>query len=245
MKICLLKYKSRSSDSINDVMENSLIDLGHKLVDHEKAEIVIAIRDFSKIGKRYPDKKYILFQIEQYIGKQEQVEEFYAYGPAEIWGFDIKNKKEKYTPLGYHPCLEFESQLPEDINVGFIGWMRGRRSKQLSNVRNKWEDLNTFDTKVRGENISRTKINLNIHFYEDSMFTEWGRIAYFLANKQFFISEHFYCPITIPQFRTIQEYDSMVDCFLKYEDERKELSAMANKVYKRDFDMRNILKERL
>lgn len=245
MKICLLKYKSRSSDSINSVMENSLIDLGHKLVDHEEAEIVIAIRDFSKAEHRYLDKKYILYQVEQYTGKQEQIEEYYACRPSEIWGFDIKNKKEIYTSLGYHPCLKFESKLAEDIDVGFIGWARGRRNKWLSNVKNKWEDLNTYDSKIRGENISRTKINLNIHFHEDSTFTEWGRIAYFLANKQFFISEHFYCPITMPQFRTIQEYDSMVDYFLKYEAERRELATVANKIYKRDFDMRDILKGRL
>lgn len=245
MKICLLKYKSHSSDSINDVIENSLIDLGHKLVDHAEAEIVISIRDFSQVEKRHPDKKYILFQIEQFTGKPEQIIEFYAFKPDEVWGFDIENKKEMYTPLGYHSCLEFESRLPEDIDVGFLGWQRGRRNKWLSDAKHKWKDLNTFDPKLRGENISRTKINLNIHYHENSRFTEWGRIAYFLANSQFFISEYFYCPITIPQFRTIQEYDSMVDYFLKYEDERKRLSAIANKVFKRDFDMRDILKEKL
>lgn len=245
MKICLLKYKSHSSDSINDVMENSLIDLGYDLVNQHEAEIVIAIRDFSKVGQRYSDKKYILFQIEQYVGKQKQVEEFYNFGADEIWGFDIKNKKEIYTSLGYHPCLRFESQLPENVDVGFLGWQRGRRNDWLLNVKNKWRSLNTYDSKIRGENISRTKINLNIHFHEDSTFTEWGRIAYFLVNKQFFISEHFYCPITMSQFRTIQEYDSMVDYFLKYEAERRELATVANKIYKRDFDMRDILKGRL
>lgn len=245
MKICLVRYKSRSSDSINEVMENSLIDLGHKLGSQDEAEAIIAIRDFSKIENRYPDKKYILFQIEQYGGKQKQVNEFYSFEPDEIWGFDIKNKKEIYTPLGYHPCLEFETQLPEDIGVGFIGWMRGRRNKWLSNVKNKWQVLNTYDPKYRGENISRTKINLNMHFHKDSLFTEWGRIAYFLANEQFFISEKFYCPIEILQFCTVKEYDYLVDWFISLPGERKNLAEGAAKIYKRNFDMRDILKERL
>lgn len=245
MKICLLKYKSHSSDSINDVVENSLLDLGHKLVTHSEADVLIAIRDFSGVKKRYPDKKYILFQIEQYVSKSKQIDEFYSFEPDEIWGFDINNKKEIYTPLGYHPCLNFETLLPEDTDVGFIGWQRGRRDDWLLKVKNKWKILNTFDNKFRGQNISRTRINLNIHFYEDSTFTEWGRIAYFLANTQFFISELFYCPISIPQFEFIDQYDSLVDYFLQNPDHREELARMATRIYKRDFDMRDILKGRL
>lgn len=245
MKICLFKYKSQSSDSINSVMENSLVDLGHELVGHSEAEVVISIRDFSQIERRYSDKKYILFQIEQYVGKAYQVHRFYEFEPDEIWGFDINNKKELYTPLGYHSCLIFESQLPEDIDVGFIGWQRGRRDDWRIKVKNKWTVLNTYDNKLRGENISRTKINLNIHYHEGSMFTEWGRIVYFLANEQFFISEMFYCPIEVPQFKTISQYDSLVDCFLESAGGRKEVAVVASRIYKQDFDMRDILKERL
>lgn len=249
MKICLLRHKSHSSDSIYSVVKNTFIDLGHKLVEHSEAEVVVAIRDFSKIEKRYSDKKYILFQIEQYVGKPEQVKGFYDFKPDEIWGFDISNEREIYTPLGYHPCLkfdlEFESQLRKDIDVGFIGWQRGRREAWLAKVKNKWISLNTFDSKIRGENISRTRINLNIHFHEGSTFTEWGRITYFLTNKQFFISESFYCPIVVPQFKTVDQYDSLVDYFLKNASERKEKAIITGKIYKRNFDMRDILRNRL
>lgn len=245
MKICLFEFKSAVARQINKVVRNSLLDLGHTLVEHSKAEIVIGLRDFSEAKERYTDKKYILFQIEQYVSKSKQIEKFYKFGPNEIWGFDIENEKEKYTPLGYHPCLLFQSQLSEDIDVGFFGWQRGRRNNWRNQVKYKWEVLNTFDDKLRGENISRARINLNIHFYEGSTFTEWGRIAYFLANEQFFISEIFYCPIGIMQFRTVREYDFLVDYFLRKPDERKEKARIASQRYKQNFDMRDILKERL
>jgi len=245
MKICLLKFKSASSRLINKVIEKSLIDLGHELVKHSKAEIVIVIRNFPEGERKYEDKKYILFQIEQYVGKPELIDVFYDLEADEIWGFDIDNKKEKYTPLGYHPCMLFESKLQEDIDVGFMGWQRGRRDNWLNKVENKWIVLNTFDDRIRGENISRTRINLNIHFHEGSMFTEWGRIAYFLANEQFFISELFHCPIEVPQFEDIFEYNHLTDFYLKYSDERKKMAAEMSQKYKQELDMRDILRRQL
>ena len=245
MKICVLKFKSVSSNVIYDVIRNSLVDLGHELVKHSEAEIVIGIRDFSQIDKNYDDKKYILFQIEQYAGKPEQIEGFYKFESDEIWGFDIENENEIYTPLGYHPCLLFQSQLPEDIDISFIGWQRGRRDSWRNQVKVKWEVLNAFDDRIRGENVSRTRINLNIHYHEGSIFTEWGRIAYFFANKKFFISETFHCPIEVMQFRTVREYNFLVDYFLRKPEERKEKAMGAGQIYKQDFDMRDILKERL
>jgi len=226
-------------------MANSLVDLGHTLVEHAVAELVIAIRDFSKMTKRYSDKKYILFQIEQYVRKASFIDGLYQSEPDEIWGFDIDNESEIYTPLGYHPCLQFTTFLPKDVDVGFMGWQHGRRNTWRAVVRNKWTVLNTFDDAIREENITRARINLNIHFREGSMFTEWGRIAYFLANTQFFISETFHCSIAVPQFDSPAMYDGMVDHYLTYPEEREQRAREMTQSYKLDFDMRDILKSRL
>jgi len=244
MKICLLKFKSASARITNNIMEKSLMDLGHKLVEHSKAEIVIGIRNFFEIDKKYSDKKYILLQTEGYKNKAAQVESFYCFGPDEIWGFDIENEREKYTPLGYHPCLLFESFLPEDVDVGFMGWHRGRREDWRNKVRNKWAILNSHEDKLRGENISRARINLNLHFSDGVTITEWTRTAYFLANEQFFISEEVYCPIVVPQFNSIESYDGLVDFYLSHPKERKKRAREMTKEYRTNFDMRNILKER-
>jgi len=260
MNICLLKYggngPGNSCCNLNDVMMYSLLDLGYTLVDHEEADIVIAIRSFPKNIKKQKGKRYILYQIEQYESKVEQVESFYAFKSDEIWGFDIDNARETYVPLGYHPCLEFKSakSLPfmptnrtEDIDVSFFGCFGDRRGRWNEKVKNRWMILNTFDDKLRGKNILRTKINFNMHYYEyeNVMFTEWGRISYFLANDCFFISEKFYCPIDVPQFSTVKEYDVLVDYFLQCPEERIKKGKEMGQAYKRDFDMRDILKEKL
>ena len=252
MNICLLKYKGQENGNsccnLNDVMMHSLLDLGCNLVSHEDADIVIAIRSFPKNIKKQKGKHYILYQIEQYESKVKQVEDFYAFGADEIWGYDINNKRETYVPLGYHPCLRFKSAEPlENIDVGFFGCHQRKRAIWHAKVKNKWAVLNTFDDEARNENILRAKINLNMHFYEykNIMFTEWGRISYFLANDCFFISEKFYCPVDVPQFSTIEEYDDLVDYYLKYPEERIEKGKKMSEIYKRDFDMRDILKVRL
>jgi len=260
MNICLLKYGGKgggnSCCNLNDVMMYSLLDLNYNLVGHEEADIVIAIRSFPKDIKRQKGKRYILYQIEQYESKVEQVESFYAFNPDEIWGFDIDNERETYVPLGYHPCLNFKpanalafmpSNRTEDIDVSLIGCFGDRRGLWNTKVKNKWVILNTFDDKLRGKNILRTKINFNMHYYKykNAMFTEWGRISYFLANDCFFISEKFYCPFDVPQFSTIEEYDMLVDYYLNHPELRAEKGREMGQAYRSDFDMRNILKEKL
>jgi len=252
MKIYLNLGKSTSMRMMNAVMYASLLDLGHELVSYDVADIVIGLRDLrvqdeSKVWRdlrKYTGKKYILYQVEQYEHRRELVDSLYKFGLDEIWGFDIGNEKEIYTPFGYHPCLLFESVFSEDIDVGFFGWQRGRRNVWRKNVRNKWTGMNSFDPVVLERNITRARINLNIHYYSATQFTEWLRIAYFLANKQFFISERFYCPIDVPQFDTPETYDALVEYYLKHSEERKRKANKMSKIYKEHFDMRDILHAR-
>ena len=256
MNVCLpsLAY---AGYPLNTVMHNSLVDLGHKIVKHSEADVVIAVGIFQGIENKHPDKKYILFQTEGYSSRRKRVEELYAFGPNEIWGFDIENKREEYTPLGYHPCLLFKSFLFEDIDVVFVGWQKKKRLAWLGKVRNKWIHLNTRvyfsgasdifdfpdDDKLLGECISRSRIYLNISFSERTTITQWPRIAYPLANEQFVITDT-YCPVDIPTFDSVKSYDKLVDFYLAHPEERKEKAKQMTKEYKANFDMRDILKGR-
>jgi len=245
MKIAVLSFKSKSSKVIDQVLSHSLLDLGHTLTDQVLADVIIAVRDFSKVNYRYSDKKYILFQIEQQEMKPEAVNDFYAFNPDEIWGFDKYNEKEVYTPLGYHPCLRFEKfQIEESIDVGFFGWQHGRREVFWNDIKHKYKVLNTYYVNERACNILKARINLNLHFKKGAMFTEWGRICFFLANNQFFISERFYCPIEVPQFITVEEYDHMIGFYLKNPNLRIQQAENMTYEYMKNYDMRDILRER-
>lgn len=242
MKICLLKFKSCSSDSINQVVESSLLDLGHELVDHFEAEVVIGVRDFSRIKEKYTDKKYILYQIEQYNAKQAQVESFYDFEPDEVWGFDIENKKERYIPLGYHPCLRFQPSV-QDIDVGFMGWLRGRREEWIKKVKFKPVYFESYNHEGRGSWISRIKVNLHIHFSRvATFFTPWDRLSHFLANDCFFLVENCYCPIDTVYFNAPKDYDELVDFYLSNDEERFLKGKEMGQKYRNEFDMRDILK---
>jgi len=228
--------------NITRILKNSIKDIGFILTSQQEADVIIAVQHFPLTMEKRRGVKYILYQIEQHSYKSASVESYYAFRPNEVWGFDIENKNERYVPLGYHPCLEFDRNF-QDIDVSFMGCITEKRHKWFSKVKHSPKQVRGFAHKVRGQVLSRTKINLNLHAYGMTQFTEWDRISHFLANSCFFISEHFYCPIDVPQFKTVDQYDLLVDYFLKNAEEREEKAVMANKIYKRDFDMRNILKE--
>jgi hypothetical protein len=228
--------------NIMRVLKSSIKDIGFSFAPHYDADIIIAIQHFPSGMIKKKGVKYILYQIEQYSAKTAAIDSYYAFEPDEIWGFDIENKKEKYVPLGYHSCLEFPEQK-QDIDISFMGCITERRKRWFSAVRNNPKQIRGFNHDSRGKAISRTKINLNLHAFGETKFTEWDRISHFLANGCFFISEDFYCPgdIVVPQFCSESDYDMMADFYLRRPDLREELGKGAQEIYKSHFDMRNIL----
>jgi hypothetical protein len=79
----------------------------------------------------------------------------------------------------------------EDIDVLFYGSLNERRVKVLGKLQEKGvkvTDLFGVYGHKRDAYISRSKIVLNIHFFESKVF-EIVRISYLLANRKFVISE--------------------------------------------------------
>lgn len=246
MKICITFPHPSSIRwfwNINNLLKCSLIDCGYQITNFNESDIVISIQHLPYDIKRINNKKYILLQTEQ-SSRPGGVEKYYSYHPDKIWGFDIDNKKEEYLCLGYHPCLEKNYNIKQDISVGFFGCLTERRRKFNSKIINKIKQISTWDYDQKIKNIHRSKINLNIHSYSETRYTEWDRICLILANKGFLLSEEFYCPLSITQFN-ITNYDQIVDKYLNNEKERKEISEHLYIEYKTKFDMRNILTEKL
>lgn len=230
---------------MNNLISNSLRDCGHQITKFEEAETVIVIQHLPSYIPKQKDKKYILLQTEQRHHPTVNVESYYSFKPDKIWGFDIDNSKEEYVCLGYHPCLERPYNGKKDLNITFFGCGGKRRENFWREARNKITGISTWDYDQKILNIHKSKINLNIHSFCETRYTEWDRICLILANRGFLLSEEFYCPLPVTQFKNVLDYDQKADYYLKNGKIREDISANLYEMYKTKFDMRNILTEKL
>ena len=240
--------RPRWFNNIHLILKNSLLDMGHKIVTTSpSAEIIIAIQHFPGDMRKESGKKYILYQIEPYISKANNVELYYSFGPDEIWGFDISNSREIYTPLGYHPCVRFVSNCKQDWDISFFGCFTPRRKIFFQRTKYNPRCWSSFDTMEKCKFVARTKINVHINSRvgpNPKGFTCWDRISHFLANDAFFVAEEAYYPLKVPQFDSVKEYDALVIYCLCHPEERKAIAVKMSDEYRAKFDMREILKLR-
>lgn len=117
-----------------------------------------------------------------------------------VWDYSIENCnflknnniKSYFLPMGYHPSLKkITDSYCKDIDVLFYGTMNKRRELILQNIKNKNLNVkvlhNVFGLE-RNMYIARSKIVLNIHYYEN-MTMEIARISYLINNNRFILSE--------------------------------------------------------
>lgn len=144
------------------------------------------------------DIKIITFQFEQlsatngiFNSNLEKVLRRSEY----VWDYSIDNInflqkrgiKAQYVPLGYHSILEqIDTNIPKDIDLLFYGSINDRRRSILQKIHldTGIKTLTLFDVygKERNQYIARSKIVLNIHFFESQIF-ESVRISFLLNNK--------------------------------------------------------------
>ena len=98
-----------------------------------------------------------------------------------------------YLPLGYHPALRRIRHRPEeekDVDVLFYGARNERRGAVLSQIRKRCRLRTLFGdyAQARDEWIARSRVVLNVHFYEMKV-SEQVRLSYLLNNECFVISE--------------------------------------------------------
>jgi hypothetical protein len=110
-----------------------------------------------------------------------------------------------HCPIGYHRSMTWLTMKPEaerDIDVLFYGSLTPRREPilaaiQATGLNCRWIGHDEWDK--TDDAITRSKIVLNIHAYENSPF-EIFRVSYLLANGVFVLSEgfaetHYYCSV--------------------------------------------------
>jgi len=234
--------------NISRILKHSLVDIGHEVSSEEefysKCDVALFVRKPFDRQKR-KGIYHILYQVELYEANQSEVDEWYDFGWDEIWDSNEVNERGVFVPIGYHPCLKFKELQTVWVsrNVGLLGGKNERRDKFREKVKNPWEYMSNFDPISRGLDILRTRINLNLHAYDNSSYVEWDRIGHFLANDCFFISEQFPCKIKIPMFKTAEEYDSLIEQYKHKPLLRAIQAEEQGKEFRKNFDMRDILEK--
>lgn len=118
-----------------------------------------------------------------------------------VWDYSHQNavslsgllgKDVRYVMLGYTPDLtRIEPALDQDIDVLFYGSINARRQDVLDRLRA--EGLKVHQAfgvygKERDDLIARSKLVLNVHYYEPGVF-EIVRVSFLLANRKAVVSE--------------------------------------------------------
>lgn len=112
-----------------------------------------------------------------------------------VWDYSLRNiaafQKGVHVPIGYVPQLTRIEPDEENIDVLFYGCINERRAKILNELRARGvrvEAVYGIFGQHRDALIARSKIVLNMHYYEAQIF-EAVRVSYLLANRKAVVSE--------------------------------------------------------
>jgi hypothetical protein len=180
----------------------SLHDLNHQAaiqfnkIDTDCKNIVIGFHLLDiKYVSQLP-KNSVLINAEQFLGGTPWNENILQWIRSfEVWDYSIQNieffkaqgiENIKYLELGYQNELSrIKANAVQDIDVLFYGSVNDRRAKVLNALKS--SGLNVHASfgiygKDRDDLIARSKLVLNLHYYESEIF-EVVRVFYLLANS--------------------------------------------------------------
>jgi hypothetical protein len=146
-------------------------------------------------------RRLVLFNLEQITPKSPWLTAEYLslLGRYPVWDYSESNITElarigiraQHCGIGYMPELTRIASAQEDINVLFVGSLNERRAAVLKQIVAQGATVdarfNVYGA-ARDALIARSKIVLNLHFYETRVF-EVVRVSYLLANKKCVVSE--------------------------------------------------------
>lgn len=195
-------------NEVVDLLANSLRDLG--------CEVTVARNKFSASAKNIlvggnmlkssviPQGIYlIVYQLEQlWEGSTwwnddirailKRADEVWDYDPANIRFLkEHLNIDAKHVIVGYHRSLIRIPRREKDIDVLHYGSMNERRQKIINSIEDSGIKVtHAYDVwgPQRDELIARSKVVLNLHYYEASIF-EQVRVSYLLNNAVQVVSE--------------------------------------------------------
>lgn len=184
----------------------------------------------------------IVYNLEQ-LGGPSLSHQFYEVALRhEVWDYSLQNiNKWKamscnlrpiHVPLGYVPELNRIAVVQkQDIDVLFYGSLNERRARIVEALRDAGVNVQVLFGiygQLRDECIARSKIVLNVHFYDAKIF-EIVRVSYLLTNSKAVVTEC--CPGTeieegMTESVLAVPYESLVDgclSLLQNDDKRREI----------------------
>jgi hypothetical protein len=213
-------------------------------------------------GVRIPERA-VMYNLEQIQSSSSWMTEDYIdlLRSFEVWDYSGRNmarlrklgvRNIKFCGIGYVPELTRIPESEKDIDVLLYGSVNERRYKILKEL-----DELGFEVKVlfgcygeaRDRYIARSKIILNVHYYEAKVF-EMVRVSYLLANRKFVVSETGDDPELEMPFRggvVFARYENLVDECARYlaEDAARDEIAKCGFSRIRTFPQSRFLKEAL
>jgi hypothetical protein len=172
--------------------------------EDEDIYVIFGLNNFTEHS--YLPKNYIAVQLEQSgVPNTNWFTPLYfklLNGAIEVWDYSIRNvnnlKKHINVPLVYVPLLymkhlTYEERLTtkKDIDILFMGAMNKRREDLLNKLREHGLNVYVADTynlwdEERNNIVKRSKILLNIHYYESAIL-ETARLSYALSLGECFV----------------------------------------------------------
>jgi hypothetical protein len=193
-------------DEVAEAVSAGLVELGHdsvRVVGALPGDRVNIIFGAHLLGDVEPHPGSILFNLEQVVPGAVWLNSRYIdlMKRFPVWDYSAENVDAlrdrgiadvTHVPVGYARCLERITPREEDVDVLFYGSINDRRRLVLDELKSRGVKVEVL-TGVYGEQrdkfIARSKIVLNMHFYEHQPRLEMARCFYLLANGRFVVSE--------------------------------------------------------
>jgi SAM-dependent methyltransferase len=193
------------AETINYALLNLGIDsiLTHSLESPGRNQIILGAHLIDSIQNFCISENAIIYNFEQVTNDSSWLSTNYVklLKSHKVWDYSENNIKilnqlgvndVEYVPVGHtHQMNRIKKSNISDIDVLFYGSLNERRNNILDQLKNYGLNVVTVFGVYgaeRDELISRSKIVLNIHYYESKIF-EIVRISYLLSNGICVVSE--------------------------------------------------------
>jgi tetratricopeptide (TPR) repeat protein len=242
-------YPHNALQEIGETVYHGLLQLGHDCIFTNNLDL--ANRQYIILGANlvyiYPleiPTNAIIYNFEQIYADSPWLKSGYIDYLLQypIWDYSKINIKQlksfginnvQYVPVGYVPQMTRVTLANEqDIDLLFYGSINARRQHIIDCLEAQGVKLKVLFG-VYGEErdrfIARSKIILNMHFYEAQVF-EVVRVSYLLANRKFVISEIGSDLEEEQAFSSglvLVQYDQLVDSCVYYLQHPEKREAMA------------------
>ena len=216
--------------------------VGENVVDAKAINILLGAHLLPACDSQIVPAGSILYNLEQLGGANLSAAYYELAARHQVWDYSLRNLEKWKTmnslrppvhvPLGYVPELSRIKPAPDqDIDVLFYGSFNPRRNAILNKLKDCGVNVHAaFGVygNERDELIARSKIVLNVHFYDTKVF-EIVRLSYLLANSKAVVTE---CSVETEIEQAAAgafvavPYDSLVEscqALLHNEDERPKL----------------------